>query len=495
MRTVTIGVDIGTTGTKLVALDVERGLIGQVTVGSDLISVRPGYAEADPWAWSENVLTGLARLVSDTGLRPGEVAAIGTTGMVPAIVLLDAERRPLRLAILQNDARATAEIDEVRAVLAGRDPLAVTGSDVTQQSVAPTVLWLQRNEPEVWARTRYLVGSYDYILMSLGAEPHVEQNWAIESGLFTLDCELFAASIQVARIDPGILPPVARPGTRVGELSRTAAERTVLAPGTPLVVGGADHVLSAFAAGVQNPGDCLVKLGGAGDILAASGHPAVDCRVYLDAHPVPGLWLPNGCMATSGSLIRWIQGLLGGVPLAELDASADLCEPAQVLCLPYFLGEKSPLHDPLLRGVFAGMHLGITGPDLYRAVLESIAFGFRHHLEVFAEMGMSIDRVLVTNGGSRSRFWKQIHADVLDRPLFPVIDHPGASLAAAEIAAIGVDALAGWSSIERFLELGEPLEPRPEQAGRYLEAYAEWRELGIVTAPVSHRITERTTRS
>lgn len=491
-RQVTIGIDVGTTGTKLVALDVEQGLIGQVTMASDLISLQPGYAEADPMVWSDNIMSGLRQLITQTGLASTEVAGIAATGMVPAVLLLDDGGRPLRAAILQNDARAISEIDEVRDALASYDPLNITGSAVTQQSVGPTALWLARNEPEVWARTRHIVGSYDYALMSLGARPHVEDNWAIESGLFTLTGDRFEQSFEVAGIDHRIVPEVVRPGTVVGGLSREAAEETGLRPGTPLVVGGADHVLSAFAAGVQNPGDCLVKLGGAGDILAASAAPVVDARVYLDAHPVPGLWLPNGCMATSGSLIRWIQGLLGGIALPELDDQADQRDPAQVLCLPYFLGEKSPLHDPQLRGVFAGLHLGVTGADLYRAVLEGIAFGFKHHVEVFDSMGMKITRALVTNGGSRSRFWKQIHADVLNVPLFPVIDHPGASLAAAEIAAIGIGLLPDWDSIQRFLELGDPVMPRQDNVDLYAQAYDDWRALGETTTPISHNISERT---
>jgi xylulokinase len=252
-------------------------------------------------------------------------------------------------------------------------------------------------------------------------------------------------------------------------------------------------VLSAYAAGVNKPGDALVKLGGAGDILVASDTKVVDSRLYLDAHPVPGRWLPNGCMATSGSLIRWFQSLIGGTALTDLDAEAADRAPAEILCLPYFLGEKSPIHDPDLRGVFAGMHLGHTRADMYRSVLEAIAFGFRHHVDVFGDIGIPFTRVMITNGGSKSTLWKQIHADVLGHEMLPVWGHPGASLGAAVIAAIGVGDLDDWSDADRFIALETPFVPDPARRDAYDAAYATWQELSAAMTPISHAIA-RTTR-
>jgi xylulokinase len=208
---------------------------------------------------------------------------------------------------------------------------------------------------------------------------------------------------------------------------------------------------------------------------------------------VPGHWLPNGCMATSGSLIRWFQALVGGLDLAALDDEAAGCSPAEIFCLPYFLGEKSPIHDPDLRGVFAGMHLGHTRADMYRSVLEAIAFGFRHHVDVFGQIGIPFTRVMITNGGSKSTLWKQIHADVLGTEMHPVKGHPGASLGAAVIAAIGIGALDDWSDAGRFITLDAPYTPDPVRSEIYDLAYATWRELGIAMAPISHTIA-RTTR-
>jgi len=314
----------------------------------------------------------------------------------------------------------------------------------------------------------------------------------LESGLFTIDGDIADAVVTAAGLDSSTLPPVHRPGSWVGDLSQEAAQLTGLNAGTALIVGGADHVLSAFAAGVNAPGDALVKLGGAGDILVASDTRVVDERLYLDAHPVPGHWLPNGCMATSGSLIRWFQTLIGGDDLTVLDDEAAASAPAEVLCLPYFLGEKSPLHDPDLRGVFAGMHLGHTRADLYRSVLEAIAFGFRHHVDVFTDIGIPPNRVMITNGGSKSTLWKQIHADVLGIEMRPVRGHPGASLGAAVIAAIGIGALDDWSDVTRFIALDAPVVPDRTRTSTYDDAYRAWRELGDAVAPISHAMARST---
>ena len=492
MTAYTIGIDIGTTGTKVALLHNERGIVSIASRNTTLHSDRPGFAEADTDQWLTNVVECISEIVTTSGVDAKDIGAVSAAGMVPAVIFLDADRRPLRRAILQNDARAVTEIVELNDTLSGTDLVTLTGSAMTQQSVAPTVLWIQRNEPDVWAKTAHIMGSYDWILVALGADLHVEWNWALESGLYTLDQKPFATVLDTVSLDPAKLPAVRTSSERVGEMSASMAERTSLAPGTALVVGGADHVISAFSAGVEREGDALVKLGGAGDILAASDTPLVDERLYLDAHPIPGRWLPNGCMATSGSLIRWYQSLIGGEDLATLDTEATTRPAADVLCLPYFLGEKSPLNDPNLRGTFAGLHLGHTRADMYRSVLESIAFGFRHHVEVFAERGITLSRVMVTNGGSKSTLWKQIHSEVLGMELHPVIDHPGASLGAAVIAAIGIGSLTGWEDSKRFLALDKAVIPNPTNVSTYNDAYAEWRELGAAVTPISHSIARRT---
>jgi xylulokinase len=248
-------------------------------------------------------------------------------------------------------------------------------------------------------------------------------------------------------------------------------------------------VLAAYAAGLTQPGDWLVKLGGAGDILAVSENRVVDARLYLDHHAIPGLWLPNGCMATSGSLLRWVQVLLGGVDLAALDREAEVAEPAAVLCLPHFLGEKSPLHDPALRGAFLGLHLGHSRADVYRSCLEAVAYGLRQHVEIFEELGLRLERAIVTNGGSKSLLWKQILADVLNRPLATIAESAGASLGAAIVAGVGTGAIVGWDMPQRLVRRDAVIPPRPELVARYDEAFQLFGEAQRAVTPISHALS------
>ena len=490
MSAITIGLDIGTTGVKGVALEIDRGLLAQASRANRLASAQPGWAEASTSQWLENVLSILQELSAALGPDAPRVAAIATTGMVPAVVVVDREGRALRPAILQNDARASREVTEMADELATFDVLKLTGSPVTQQSVAPTARWLQRVEPEIWADAHALVGSYDWLLQALGAAPHLERNWALESGLFTVAGERFEPAVAGADLEER-LPPVVRSGEVVGSLTPGIAARCGLPADVALVAGGADHVLSAYGAGLYDPGDWLIKLGGAGDVLAVSGSPVVDARFYLDEHPVEGLWLPNGCMATSGSLVRWVQGVLGEDDLLALDAAAAGRTAADVLCLPYFVGEKSPINDPDLRGMFAGLHLGHDRYDLYRSALEGIAFGFRHNAEVLRSAGLPLSRATVTNGGSTSLFWKRIHASVLGTPLRTVQNHPGASLGAAVAAAIGVGRLQDWGEIGRFVIEGPTVDPESDLVERYSEAYGLWRDLSAHTAVTMRALARR----
>jgi xylulokinase len=472
--TLLLGIDIGTTATKAILLDTALGLVAERERPTALFADRPGWAEEDVAAWWANVVA-LCRDLGDGR----SIDAVGVSGMVPCVVLQDGDGNPIRRSIQQNDARAEVEIAELRSRLAGARVLERTGSAITQQSVGPTLMWLQHWEPENWSRARTIAGSYDTVVRLLTGERSVESNWALESGLFDLEVGGWGTDIlDAVGLSPELLPPVRRPDEVVGGIAAQVARVTGLREGTPVVAGSADHVASAFAAGLAREGDLLVKLGGAGDILMTTAEPVIDERLYLDYHLVPGLFLPNGCMATSGSFIRWFQQTLaGGESLARLDEEAAAAGPGAggVVALPYMLGEKTPIHDPAARGAFIGMTLATERGHLFRAVLEGISFGFRHHLDVFADLGHVPRRVRVTNGGARSRLWKQVTADVLGLPLETLRSHPGSALGAAFAAGMGTGAFADWGEIDRFVEVGDVVVPHDHDL--YERPYRTFRSL------------------
>lgn len=483
-----LGVDLGSSGLKGVLLSVSDGIVASETYEIDLYSDSPGWSEADPAQWWRGLRVIVGKLIDTVGCSASDIKAVAISGMVPAVVIADSAGNALRRAMLQNDARATHEIDELSGKFAGIDLLSLTGSKLTQQSVAPTALWLSRHEPSLWSRTKYIFGSYDWMAFKLGSIAHVERNWAIESGLYNWDGTPLEEVISGSGLIWPALLPIRDSGDVVGEVSNTAANETGLATGTPIVVGGADHVLSAYGAGLFEEGDCLIKLGGAGDILAVSDDRFLDERLYLDSHPAPNKWLPNGCMATSGSILRWEQHLLGDLSLDALDVEARSSKPGALLAQPYFLGEKSPLHDPDLRGAVVGLHLGTTRGDIHRSFLEAIAYGFRQHADIFESGGLHLVNTKVTNGGSKSRLWREILADVLNRPLTSIIHHPGASYGAAVVAGIGIGLIDSWRYVEGSLEEGEVILPNPENIELYAERYQMYLSLTSQLTPISHAL-------
>jgi xylulokinase len=489
---VLLGVDIGTTATKVSVADLAGDVLAERSGPCTIVSPEPGWAEADPEQWWDNVCELVPGTLADAGVAASQVAAVGVSGMVPAVLCLDGRDRPLGPSIQQNDARAGRDIGELASSLAGASLLDRTGSGLTSQSVGPKLRWLRRHRPAQIAATRRVCGSYDWIVTRLTGARATEANWALESGMWDLTTGDWADDVLAAvGADRDWFAPVRRSHELVGEVSLEAASATGLAAGTPVTAGAADHIASAFSAGLVNDGDLLVKLGGAGDIMLSMSELVVDERVFLDHHLLPDAWMLNGCMASSGSVLRWFQReLASGQPFEQLDERAALVGPGAdgIVCLPYFLGEKSPIQDADARGAFVGLHLGHEQAHLYRAVLEAIAYGFKHHLEVFAERGLSPSRVRVTNGGSRSRLWRQIVADVIGYPLQSLLDHPGSGLGSAFAAGVAVELLT-WPDIDRFARVAETIEPDPVAQQRYREPYAIYRELYPAIAPLAHRLS------
>ena len=475
MTDLLMGIDIGTTATKCIILDPEKGIIGEAEASATLNSPHSGWAEENPEQWWQNVAQITRSCITAAQVTAEQIAAVGVSGMVPTLILLDANGNVLRLSIQQNDARAYQEIEDFRAQVSETEILAKTGSAITQQSIGPKLLWLRRHEPEIIQQAAHLMGSYDYMVYKLAGTFSCERNWALESGLFDLTREGWDASLlELSTIRPELLGQVHWASEVVGQVSEAAAAHTGLVPGTPVVAGSADHIASAFSAGLKSPGDLLIKLGGAGDILYDLDELIVDARLFLDYHVIPGKYLINGCMAASGSIIKWFrQQFAKALDYQALDTEAINLSPGSdgLILLPYFLGEKTPINDPLARGILFGLNLSHTRPHVYRAILEGISYGFKHHLDVLAEKGLHAGKARVTNGGARSDLWKQVTADVLGIPLEQIAHHPGSSLGAAFVAGMGCRVFTDWADIERFIDIAAVVEPDMTTHERYRQLF------------------------
>lgn len=492
VRDIVIGLDIGTTSTIGLAAGMPDEVLAVASRPVDLVSRHAGWAEEDPLQWWENAKAILKELTSEIDAR--RIAGICVTGMLPAVVLLDADENVLRPSIQQSDGRCGREVEELRRELDEDAFLKRTGNGINQQLVAAKLRWIARHEPDVFASIATVFGSYDYINMRLCGVRAAEQNWALEAGFTDLAEGAIADDlVALAGIPRQAVPQRSVSHEIIGHVSAEAAEQTGLAEGTPVMGGAADHIVSALGAGIVRPGDVLLKFGGAGDIVVASDRALPDHRLYLDYHLVPGLYAPNGCMVASGSALNWMTTLIahgeaGSRPHASMDelAAAVPAGSDGLVCLPYFLGEKTPIHDPLARGSFVGLSLNHGRGHVWRALLEAVAYGFLHHIEVLNEIGYAPTRFFASDGGSKSRLWMQIMADVLGQPVQLLNNHYGSSLGAAFVAAFGVGLVDDWNGLAALSPHGDRIDPSPASHAAYESGYVKYRALYTQLRPWFH---------
>jgi xylulokinase len=485
-----IGLDIGTTSTIGVLIRPPAEILRLVSRPATLTSRHPGWAEENPEEWWTNVCGITRELLETEGLEIQQLAGIGVAGMVPALVALDGGGNILRPSIQQSDGRCAEEVGILRQEIDEASFVEIAGNGVTQQLIAAKLRWLERHEPHVFRRIATVFGSYDYINWRLTGSRTIEQNWALESGLIDLRINrLSDALLAHTHLPSSAFPPLARSTDIVGHVSKAAAAETGLPRGLPVVAGAADIVASALAAGLVTPGDALLKFGGSIDVLVATDTPRPDRRMFLDYHLIPGLYVPNGCMSTGGSGLNWfVNNFTGATKTAAASCSLTMHQyldrmaeeiPAGadgVRIIPYFLGEKTPIHDPSARGAITGLSLNHDVGHLWRALLEAYAYAIAHHIDVLSDMGYELQRFRACDGGAGSRVWMQIVSDVIGKPVQLLKGHPGSCLGAAWTAAMAVGAADQWSGVENFVREDELIVPNHSNGPAYSAGYRIFRE-------------------
>ena len=485
-----LGIDVGTTSTIGILISLPDRVLATASRPVTFSAPHPGWAEEDPREWWENTCAICGELLLAAEAGGGEIVGIGVTGMLPAVVLLDGSGELLRPAIQQSDARCGLEVAELAARIPESDFIQRAGNGINQQLVAAKLRWVEKHEPEVFSRIATVFGSYDFINWKLTGHKAVEQNWALEAGFVELSSgQLSPELIGLAHIPPSAVPPKIASHAVLGPLTSEAAEVTGLPAGIPVAGGTADHVASAYAAGIIDPGDVLLKFGGSADVLIATRDARPDPRMFLDYHLIPDMWMPNGCMASGGSALNWFVKTIahGEKPAADasgltlhqhLDRIAASTPPAAdgVLIVPYFLGEKTPIHDPDARGIIQGLSLSHDLRHLWRALLEGFGYAFRHHIEVLNSMGHPTIRYLASDGGASSTFWLQICADILQSPIQRLKGHPGSCLGAAWMAAMAAGLTRDWSGVTAFVSYGDRIEAETANALLYDAGYDRFRK-------------------
>lgn len=410
-----LGIDVGTSESKGTITDPEGRVVAQAAVAHGLSMPRPGWVEhdADRVWWSD--FCQLCRtLLGESGLSGDAIGAVGCSAIAPCVLPVDRAGRPLRPAILYGiDTRATRQIAALERELGRERILQVGGNALSTQSVGPKIRWLYDEEREVYqAAARFLTGT-SYLVFRLTGEYVVDLYTAWSYGpLFNIRALCWDAEMCAAVVEEDRLPALRWSSEVVGTITPAAAEETGLAAGTPVIAGTADAAAEAVSVGVVAQGQMMCMYGSTLFFIQVVDRLVVDERLWTSVYLFPGTCALVGGLGTSGSITRWFRDNFAA---AEIEAEqhtgrsayAQLAEQAGavppgcegLLVLPYFAGERTPINDPLARGVIAGLSLSHTRGHVYRAILEGTAYGVRHHLEVMRELGCGPRDVVAVGGG------------------------------------------------------------------------------------------------
>ncbi|HEX7974793.1 MAG TPA: xylulokinase, partial [Anaerolineales bacterium] len=439
-----LGIDVSTTGAKALLVDERGSVIASATTPLALSTPRPLWAEQDPQEWWAGVAASIRQALARAGVTGAAVAAIGLTGQMHGLVLLDENGNVLRPAILWNDQRTGPQCDEIRRRLGRKQLIQITGNDALTGFTAPKVLWVQQNEPEVYRQARHILLPKDYVRYRLTGEYALDKADGAGTILFDLKARDWSPEVLAAlNIPAGWLPPTYEGPQITGEVTTVAAAETGLTVGTPVMAGGGDQAAGAVGVGAVQAGIISLALGTSGVVFATTESPLIepDGRLHAFCHALPARWHLMGVMLSAAGSLQWYRDTLApGVSFDELVREAESIPAGSegLLFLPYLTGERTPYPDPLARGAWVGLTVRHTRPHLTRAVLEGVAFGLRDSFGLIRQAGLgAIQQVRASGGGAKSSLWRQILADVLDTELVTVNTTEGAAFGAALLAAVG----------------------------------------------------------
>ncbi len=473
--TALVGLDVGTTGVKAIALSPDGEVLATATRDYPLSTPRPGWAEQDPadwWAAAESAL--------DDVTAGRDVAAIGLSGQMHGLVVLDDADRVIRPAILWNDQRTAAECAEIEARLGLERLVELTGNRALPGFTAPKLLWLRRNEPEVYSRIERVALPKDYVRFRLTGEWAIDASDASGTLLFDVGRRTWSADVlEALDLPAGWLPPVLESPDRAGAVGPS---NTVL-EGVPVAAGAGDQPAAAVGVGAVRPGVLSVVLGTSGVVLAPLPAYAHDPfgRVHAFCHALPATWQAMGVMLSAAGSLSWFhERLAPDASFGRLVEEAEAWEPGAggLVFLPYLAGERTPHADPDARGAFVGLELRHDRGALVRAVLEGVAFGLRDCLDLLRALGVDAATARVSGGGARSRLWLRIVASVLDLPLEVTASEEGSALGAALLGGVAGGVFPDVpAAVERCVRVTEVVEPDPAWRDAYAGLHARYREL------------------
>jgi xylulokinase len=483
---VLIGIDVGTSGTRALAVTTEGELVAEATRPHELLTPRPGWTEQHPSEWWE----ACKGVLAEAAAAGGEIVGLGVTGQMHGSVFLDASGEVIRPALLWNDQRTADECDEITSRVGEARLLELAGNPALTGFQAPKVLWLARHEPDAYARVQSVLLPKDYVRFELTGERATDASDA--SGTLLLDVRERDWSDEILdalEIPRSWLPRVYEGPEATATVRDDVADELGLPRGLPVAAGGGDNAAAAVGVGVVREGSVSTSIGTSGVLFAHRDAftPDPSGRVHAFCHAVPGAWHLMAVTLSAGGSLSWWRDRWD-VSFDELIDEASSVEPGAegLLFLPYLTGERSPHLDPHARGGFVGLTLRHERAHMTRAVMEGVAFSMRDGLEIMRGLGTPDEDMRAVGGGARSPLWLRLQAEVYGRAIRRTEVDEGPAYGAALLGGVAAGVFSDVAEASARVRLrSEVTEPDAERARRYDELYAVYASLyGALREPM-----------
>ena len=492
----TLGIDVGTGGSRAVVIDPGGNVVASAKAEHvPFVSKRTGWADQDPEDWWRAVIT-VVREVLDK-LSADEIKAVGFSGQMHGLVLLNQSDEVLRPAIIWCDQRTDSQCQSLTEMIGAEGLIELTCNPALTVFTLPKILWIREWEPELWQKARTVLLPKDYVRLKLSGDRATDVADASGTLLFDVKARKWSGEmLSATEIDERLLPRVYESPEVTGSISKAGADATGLRAGTPVIAGAGDQAAGAVGMGIVRPGTASSTIGTSGVVFAATDKPVLDPkgRLHTFCHAIPGRWHVMGVTQGAGLSLRWFRdqfGAFGGDgrdSYERLTKEASLVSPGcdGLIWTPYLMGERTPHLDPFARATLVGLTASHTRAHIVRAMLEGVAFSLRDAFEIFNEMEVPVDEIRLGGGGARSSLWRQIQADVYNHRVDTVVAEEGAAFGAALLAGVAVGM---WSSVdaacEAVVRTADHVEPNAESVTILARQYERFKQIYPALKPIT----------